>query len=403
MIRVGRVIETKDSFAAGFIQVMPLDGDGDQPILCAPCGPGLGVEKGFLSVPCDGQVVLFAQLQDAYLEVEAGAQNHQFDFVWIGSVGEQMSDEQNRTPFGNSKHYPENYDTAHAKVRTPVRLAAGIPDPERVYAGNLIPEVDIWKHKNGHAISMSHKIAPDGTNDDSILLEARSGKIIQIDDHIGVKQNNNGSPPPGDRITLKDEKGNRIELMTGLDKLEVETNRDQEYISNEGHQSMTLMHASKGHQRRDNMGEGDIYDTVHRGQYKLTARKDISDISKKGDILYQAEKGSITVTADDNEVLVNAKTRITLQCGGSTIVMTPDSVTITAGTVNINGTTNVTGTTSITGTTSVVGLTSIAGATSIAGGLGVTGGPSVFDGITFGTHTHGGVDTGSSSTLPPNP
>ena len=330
MIRVGRVVESKDPLAAGCIRVIPLDAQGTTAdFVCAPCTPNLGGGTGFLSVPGPGTAVLFVHLKD-FSYTLAGGDDHSYNYVWLGALGEQIVSEKGRHPHGADKNAAENWDTSQRTSQQGIVLDTGIPEPDRVYGSNFYPEVDIWKHRNGHKILLAHKVALDGVNDDCILVQARSGKKIHIDDQAPV------STGGGDRITICDEKAdstrnaNRIELITSSDKLEIETFRDQEYISNKGHQNHTILHQSSGHQRRDNMGSGDILDTVHQGNYQVIAKKNVTDIAEEEDILYQAKKGDITITADQGSILENAMTEIKIQVMGTTITVTPTSVSVDA-------------------------------------------------------------------------
>lgn len=81
---------------------------------------------------------------------------------------------------------------------------------------------------------------------------------------------------------------------------------------------------------------------------------------------------------------------ISIKNGVTEVLVTPTGVTVTAGEATINAPTI-----SLTGAVSITGNVAITGNMSVTGSLGA-------EGKDFGTHTHGGVQTGSGNTGAPN-
>ncbi|HEX4231264.1 MAG TPA: type VI secretion system tip protein TssI/VgrG [Bryobacteraceae bacterium] len=76
--------------------------------------------------------------------------------------------------------------------------------------------------------------------------------------------------------------------------------------------------------------------TVQQGSRTVTVKQDITTTSQSGSVATTAQLGSITITASSNSITINGQTQITLQCGRSTITMTPADISITAPMVLIN-------------------------------------------------------------------
>jgi type VI secretion system secreted protein VgrG len=84
--------------------------------------------------------------------------------------------------------------------------------------------------------------------------------------------------------------------------------------------------------------------SVQQGARTVTVKQDITTTSQSASITTTAnqamsdtaQNGPITITASNNSVTISGKTEILLQCGGSTITMTPDGIVLKAGTINLN-------------------------------------------------------------------
>jgi len=78
---------------------------------------------------------------------------------------------------------------------------------------------------------------------------------------------------------------------------------------------------------------------VQTGARTVTVKQDITTTSQSASITTTADQamsdtaqhGPITITASNNSITINGKTQILLQCGGSTIKMSPTDISITSG------------------------------------------------------------------------
>ena len=261
---------------------------------------------------------------------------------------------------------------------------AGIPEGQNMYADNHLPQQDIWKHRHGHKVILSHKITQRGTHDTGILVQSALGKKLHIND---------GNPAAGlhDRIVLSDEKENtggpnRIEIISGgkdSDTIWVRSDKDQVHLCRNGNQFHELGEVSLGDQRRDNRGQGNIIDKAYVGGHQIEAASSISRISHGDDITDTAMLGNITQLAVAGTIELIAPEieltgpSITLTCGTSTITMSPESITISSPQVQIDGITNLNGVTNF-------------------------GGPATLStGVVLDTHIHSGGTTSAGTTGPP--
>lgn len=376
MIRVGRVQSSTDRSAGGILKIQALD-DSQEIVDALPCSPNLGDGYGFLSVPGPGSLVLFVQIPE---QPVPGIQQL-FRHAWLGVIGSVITQVPGLAAFSKDKNDPDETNNSQKQnlglPGYPEKLQGLTgPEPENSYADNFIPQQDIFKSQAGHKLVLSKKITAQGTHDNSILLETASGKGLRIDD----------GPPElkMDKISLRDETNhgargergpNRFEIITHEDKAELVTERDQVHVSFTGGQDHVIMQGSQS-QRRTNRGEGDIVDTTVYGNHIISSQKDISRTSQKGDITDQAVEGSIQCTASEGAITLTAPI-IKLVANDSKITLDSEGITIESGNkITLNG------------------QTIINGAATVSGGLGV-------DNVDFGSHVHGGVDTGSDFTNPP--
>ena len=380
MIKVGRVVDTRDYNGGGKLKILPLDSNGDEStsvIQAVPASPNIGDGHGFLSVPGPGSLVI-------YIEAPAIKLNKvrvPVKYIWLGAIAlpvlqtlgqasmshdKNDTDETNNTqkdylnrPPGESKH---TYD-------------AGIPEGQSIYADNNLPQKDMWKHKKGHKIVMSHKITDKGTHDTGILAQSAAGKHIHIND---------GHPGAGahDRIVISDEKvsneggPNKFEIISGGEEKDIarlRTERDQVHISHKGNQLHEIAKGS-GSQRRDNRGAGDIVDKAYKGQHIIEAEKGLRRTSTTEGIIEVAKDGNIEYRADNGTLVARSPSKVELVCGGSKVTLSPQIVQINSPLINLNGLT-------ITPTGDAI----------TAGGIGL------------GTHIHGEQQPGSPFTTPSLP
>jgi phage baseplate assembly protein gpV len=348
-MRVGIVIDTRDITSAGILKVSPIDSDGQvsqTPIDVVYLSPNVGGGQGLFTIPGDGSYIMYEDAGDSLLRLAKHAQHSDTPYKWVfaGCLTSNLIQRRGESSLSDDKNdADEGNDTQRDPYgRDPfvdnIIIDSGVPEAGNVYADNFLPQQDVWKHKSGHKFVMSHKITDNGRHDNSMLLQNASGKKILIDD----------GPPDlkMDRITITDEHKNRIVIRTGGDNPDsstIHTIRNQDYTTEKGSQRMTVMPASKGHQRRDQMGEGDMMDFVAKGNYRMSVEKNILRISHNGNIEERADTGDMNYTASQGAIEIEAANSITLTCGGSTITMTPASIDITSAIINLNGITQVTG------------------------------------------------------------
>ena len=295
-------------------------------------------------MPGKGTVVMFTKAVDALKSLGQFLQGADvpYEWVYVGAVTSQTVQRRGESSVSDDKNdADESNDTQKDYLqRSPfdkgVIIDSGIPEAGLVYADNFLPQQDIWKHKCGHKFVMSHKITNKGRHDNSILLQTAIGKKLHIDDGPADMKM--------DRITITDEHKNRLVIRTGGDNPDsstIHTIRNQDYTTEKGSQYMTIMPASKGRMQRDQLGAGDMRDFVAKANYRLTAEKDILRISHKGDIEERADTGDIAYNSSQGNIFIEASKSISLTCGGSTIVMTPDSIAIDSTNISITGTDSV--------------------------------------------------------------
>lgn len=385
IIKVGRVVDTRDDSAGGKLTIAPLDSNGDESgstIQAVASSPNIGDGHGFLSVPGPGSLVIYVEAPPIrYNKIRVPVQ-----YFWLGAIALPMLQTMGRSSLSHDKNDADESNNTQKDplARTPSDSKhiydSGIPEGQLMYSDNDLPQKDIWKHKKGHKIIMSHKITDKGTHDTGILVQSSSGKHIHIND---------GHPDAGanDRIKICDEKvsneggPNMFEIISGGDKADtawLKTERDQTHISHKGNQLHEIAKGS-GSQRRENKGSGDIVDKAYKGQHiteaengirRTTSKGDIIEVCRDGDITYAAEDGNVTVEASD-KVTVEASDEIVLKCGQSTITLSPLLVKITSPTIDLNG------------------LIATGGDATTAGGIGL------------GTHIHGEQQPLLSVTSPP--
>lgn len=342
-ICVGTVVSSLDDDQAGVLNITPstpIGTPGMKPIKAVYSSPIAGDGYGFACIPGPGAVVLFANVQCL------GRAGIPFEYVWFSCVYQNIPGGTGQVSTGNdvkdstalNQSEVDPYQRAGAEDK---RLySAQVPEAGNIYKDNNYPEQFVIKSPNAHKLIMSHKITDKGTHDNSLHQQSQRGAYVRIDD----------GPPElkMDRITITDELKNREEIITGGVRPEMyllETKGDHDYVSVHGQQHQIIM-TGEGDQIRENKGTGDIIDVVHQSNYSLTAEKDIDRLSTTGNITEICKKGDIEVTTDTGDIRLNAAANarwdvgknlsieatetITLRCGGSTILMTPLSITITA-------------------------------------------------------------------------
>lgn len=341
MINVGRVESNEDFTAGGILTIQPLNTTGDvigKKVYAVPCTPNLGEGYGFLSVPGKGATVLYVEIPSISTFTDFGQVT--FRYAWIGAVATNVVRQKGQAAFSNDKNDPdENNNTQYDSLGQPgfpeKTRQLTIPEPENMYAENMIPQQDIFKSKHGHKLVLSHKITESGVHDNGILLQTASGKGLHIND----------GPPQlkMDRITLKDEQNhgpngnrgaNRFEIISYKDQAELVTEKDQLHITHSGNQEHMIM-CGEGTQYRINRGKGNIQDIAAYGNHLTNAELEIVTTSNKGNIIETALDGDIQETA--GRIISIAQGQLELVCGDSSLIMTPASVEINSPSISLNG------------------------------------------------------------------
>ena len=390
MFNIGVVSSTVDYTAGGKLDIIALNKNGDVSdtiIQAYPSSPNIGAGAGFLSVPGPGSYVIYVEAPP----IKANNQRVPIQYIWLGAIAMPMLQSKGRSSVSHDKDDPDETDNTQKDFegRTPSDgtqvYDAGIPEGQNMYADNHLPQQDIWKHRHGHKVVLSHKITQRGTHDTGILVQSALGKKLHIND---------GNPAAGlhDRIVLSDEKEgntagpNRIEIISGgkdSDTIWVRSDKDQVHLCHNGNQFHELSEVSLGDQRRDNRGQGNIIDKAYVGGHQIEAASSISRTSHGDDITDTAMLGNITQLAVAGTIELIAPEieltgpSITLTCGTSTITMSPESITISSPQVQIDGITNLNGATNF-------------------GGL-----ATLSTGVVLDTHIHSGGTTPAGTTGPP--
>ena len=363
MIKIGRVQSTVDVTQGGVLTILPLNAKGNSEaaeIQAVPCSTNIGDGHGFLSVPGPGSTVLYVEMPF----VEKGGNKPPFTHVWLGAIPSPFHHTKGRSSVANDKNDPDDFNTSQKDYlcRPPgvdeVTFDAKAPEGESMYRDNNLPQQDMWKSKNGDKIVMSHKITSKGTHDNSIEIQAASGKKIRFDD----------GPPEMhmDRITLSDERygntvgPNRLEVISGgkhPNSAWLTTTHAQHFISDCGSQFQKIQRG-KASQYRENQAEGNIEDCVYNGDHitlaefnlkRKAVRADIEEVAEEGNILYKTNTGNITVDSATNitgragqEITFEADTSITTQAGTSITTQAGTEILNTAATqiqFSVGGTT----------------------------------------------------------------
>lgn len=368
MIKRGTVISTVDTQEGGILTIKPYGSERE--IRALPCGQSVGAGHGFFPAPPGpGSEVLYVEMPD----IEEDHEKCIFKYAWLGSVPVPVMQTKGRSSTANDKNDPDDYNTdqkdayARKSDKEHKTFDLGIPEAGNVYADNFIPQQDVWKQKNGHKIVLSHKITEKGRLDNTVLIQAASGKHLRFND---------GPPEMGmDRIVLGDEKSNndfgpnRLEIISGgehPDSAWLNTARDQNFISMKGSQNMEIL-GGKADQRRMNNAEGDIVDAANKGSHNTFAKKSLVRFAENGNIRERAIKGDIAYEAPEGSIIIEADTAISLRVGSTTLTLTQTAVNINADVISITG----------------------------------NNGDVVVDGISLTDHVHGGVRSGGSITSPP--
>jgi len=368
MIKVGTVKSTVDTQQGGILTIKPLD--SAEEIKALPCGQSVGAGHGFFPAPPGpGSQVLYVEMPGIEQDTEAGI----FKYAWLGSVPQPIAQTKGRSSTANDKNDADDFNTdqrdpyARKTDKEHKTYDLGIPEAGNIYADNFLPQQDVWKQKNGHKVVLSHKITEKGRLDNSVLIQAASGKHLRLND---------GPPEMGmDRIVLADEKTNndfgpnRLEIISGgehPDSAWLNTARDQNFISMKGSQNMELL-GGNGDQRRTNNAEGDIEDSANKGNHNIRARLSVSRVAEKGNIRDLTIKGGATYEAPEGTIEIAAGDAIRLVVGSTTVTLTQTGININADSVSITG----------------------------------NSGDVVIDGTSLTDHIHGGVRSGGSVTSPP--
>jgi hypothetical protein len=308
---------------------------------CEYVSPIAGAGYGLFAVPGIGATVLVGQAPHADPPTK---------YFWMGclyaDVVEQgdmktqpylVSDvlDPNKTQCIRTEVMEDGFDDAEPKS------TYGIPNARRpeVYGTNNLPDSFILKHPAGHSISLTDKKS-DVLISEIKLKTAEGKRLIMSDTPADV----------GEFMSLIDENNNHITILS-------ENSSNPNSITVRAGQDIEV--ESTG---------GDIYQGISTGS---------GDFS-----IVNAGNGDVSIKSYQGNVEIEAEKSLLLRCGGSTLLITPTGIDITANNINVRGS-----------STNVVGDT-----TNVTG----KSGDANIGGISLASHIHGGVEAGTDNTSTPS-
>mgnify|MGYP003629529853 FL=1 len=291
----GVVTQCLDSQKSGRIKVQS-KAFPKGPQTCDYVTPIGGAGYGFFAVPGIGSVVLVGKnpYNDSYAK-----------HFWLGCL---YAAGQREIPGVKSQPYVLGEPTALPKneimdngepIPDDPTVSYGVPNEGDVYQDNDLPDSFVFKHPAGHSMSLTDKNTPERQINE-IKLKSAGNKRLIISDAP--------APAGGESITLIDENENQVKITSvGYDKVP-----DNSIITHAG---------------------GDIQTYTKEGGIDQT----ISELSEGNFTVENAGKGDIDISSNNGHIVLKAETSITLECGGSTITLSPTGIDINTHTLNIKG------------------------------------------------------------------
>ena len=178
-------------------------------------------------------------------------------------------------------------------------VSYGVPNEEDIYADNDLPDSFVFKHPAGHSISLSDKNTSERKVNEIKLKSSGNKRLILSDSPAAAG---------GECITLIDENENQVKITSVGD--EAADNNSIKTRATGNLETYTI----EGHSEHQVGPESE-------SDYSIT----------------NAGKGDIKIKCNNGEIVLQAQVSLTLQCGGSTITLTPEGVDIEAKAVNIKG------------------------------------------------------------------
>jgi len=291
---LGTVVQTLDEQRAGRIKVdSPAFPEGPQ--TCDYVSPIAGAGYGFFAVPGIGATVLVARVASD----DPPSQN-----LWFGCLyapGQKELPDSKTQPYitGDASQLPKNevMDNGDAPPNNPT-MSYGVPNESDIYRDNDLPDSFVLKHPKGHSISLTDKNTPERQIDEVKLKTAGNKRLVMSDAP---------APAGGENITLIDENSNQIRI-TSVGHGDVP---DDSIITQAG---------------------GDIMSTTKKGAVDHIISKD----SNKDFSIDNLGKGNVDITSHNGTMTLEADKQITLKCGGCSITMSKDTMSIDAPTMTIN-------------------------------------------------------------------
>jgi hypothetical protein len=222
-IYIAQVVSVKDPYAGGMIRVINPDVNGGSPIACYATSPTGGGGAGFFGIPGKGANVLITK---------ATVSKDEYRWVWLSVVflPGQCAPDKDGNPYSGDPSHMNRPSQGGLGDRdsgdTSPFYSHGNPDPLDTYADNGIPDVETWKSKGGHSITMSSKKTGERVRS-GITIRTAGGKVLIMDD--SPSDGTNGENPQsfpslskpsseeyskGARLILADEDGNRLHIDT---------------------------------------------------------------------------------------------------------------------------------------------------------------------------------------------
>ena len=322
---LGTVRQSLDGQRAGRILVSsPAFPDGPQ--TCDYVSPIAGAGYGFFAVPGIGATVLIGK---------TGFSDPPSQNFWFGCL---YTAGQIDTP--NAKPQPYTLGDATQMVKQEVMdngepipnnptISYGVPNENDTYRDNDLPDSFVLKHPKGHSISLTDKNTSERQIDE-IKLKTGGNKRLVMSDAPATAG--------GENITLVDENNNQVKITSvghgtvGDNSIITSVGGDVEVSTDEGVMEHTINKNSIGDFSVDNLGKGNINLTSHNGTMTLEADKQIKLTCGGCSITMSKD----TMSIDAPTMTINASNG-TLSFGSGSITVggtTLDPASVTTGTVN---------------------------------------------------------------------
>ena len=322
---LGTVRQSLDEQRAGRILVAsPAFPEGPQ--TCDYVSPIAGAGYGFFAVPGIGATVLIGKTAFS----DPPSQNFWFGCLYAAGQLDSPNAKPQPYTFGDVTQMvkEEVMDNGEPIPKNPT-ISYGVPNENDVYRDNDLPDSFVLKHPKGHSISLTDKNTSERQIDEIKLKTGGNKRLIMSDAP---------APAGGENITLIDENSNQVKITSvgrgtvGDNSIITSVGGDVEVSTDKGAMEHTISKNSIGDFSVDNLGVGDINLTSHNGTMALEADKEIKLVCGGCSITMSKD----TMSIDAPTMTINASNG-TLSFGSGSITVggtTLDPASVTTGTVN---------------------------------------------------------------------